>query len=81
MSWSKITPNQFRIKFFSYKFLNLILYGFCKDRIWVLSLKDGWTQAQKAQNNEFVESELENWVKMSWTTNKVGSNDKNRKID
>ena len=53
----------------------------CKDRIWVLSLKDGWTQDQKAQNNEFVENELENWVKMSWTTNKVGSNDKNRKID
>ena len=23
----------------------------------------------------------ENWAKMSWTTNKVGSNDKNRKID
>jgi len=23
---------------------------------------------------------LENWAKMSWTTNKVGSNDKNRKI-
>ena len=24
---------------------------------------------------------LENWTKMSWTTNKVDSNDKNRKID
>ena len=36
--------------------------------------------AQKAQNNEFVEIGLEDWVKMSWTTNKVGSNDKNRKI-
>ena len=24
---------------------------------------------------------LENWVKMSQVTNKVGSNDKNRKID
>ena len=34
----------------------------------------------KAQNNEFVESGLENWVKMSWTTNNVSSNDKNRKI-
>jgi len=24
---------------------------------------------------------LENWAKMSWTTNKVGSNDKKMKID
>ena len=53
----------------------------CKDRIWVPSPKDGWTQAQKTQNNEFVESGLENWAKMSWTTNKVGSNDKKMKID
>ena len=52
----------------------------CKDRIWILGPTDGWTQAQQTQNNEFVESELENWAKMSWTTNKVGSNDKNRKI-
>ena len=36
---------------------------------------------QKTQNNEFVDSGLENWVKMSRTTDKVGSNDKNRKID
>ena len=36
---------------------------------------------QKTQNNEFVESGLENWVKMSRTTDKVGSNDKNMKID
>ena len=34
----------------------------------------------KSQNNEFVESALENWAKMSWTTNSVGSDDKNRKI-
>ena len=33
------------------------------------------------QNNEFVESGLENWVKMSWTPNKMDSNDKNKKID
>ena len=26
----------------------------------VLSPNDGWTQAQKTQNNEFVESVLEN---------------------
>ena len=49
----------------------------CKDQIWILSPNDGWTQAQKAQNNEFVESGLENWDKMSWMTNKVNSNDKN----
>ena len=35
----------------------------------------------KVQNNEFVESELENWVKMGWTINKVGLIDKNMKID
>ena len=53
----------------------------CKNQIWVSSPKDGWTQTQKTQNNEFVESSLENWVKMGWTTNKVGSINKNRKID
>ena len=53
----------------------------CKDQIWVPKPKDGWTYAQKIQNNEFVESWLENWAKMSWTTNKVDSNDKNRKLD
>ena len=58
-----------------------LLCSDCKDRIWVSSPKDGWTQAQKSQNNEFVESKLENWTKMSWTTYKVGSNDKKRKID
>ena len=34
----------------------------------------------KSQNNEFIESALENWAKMSWTTNSVDSDDKNRKI-
>ena len=51
-----------------------------KDQIWVPSSKDGRT-FQKAQNNEFVESELENWAKTSWTTNRMRSNDKNMKID
>ena len=51
-----------------------------KTRFKHLSPKEGWTQAQKAQNNEFVKSELKNWTKMSWTTNNMGSNDKNRKI-
>ena len=58
-----------------------LLYGDCKDQIWVSSPKDGWTQVQKSQNNKFVESKLENWTKMSWTTYKVGSKDKKRKID
>ena len=35
----------------------------------------------KSQNNEFVESALENWAKTSWTTNRMRSNDKNKKID
>ena len=63
------------------KILFKIHYIFCKDQIGVSNPKNGWTQAQKAQNNEFVESGLKNWVKMGWTTNKVGSIDKNRKID
>ena len=48
------------------------------DLIWVLGPDDGWTLAQ---NNEFVESGLENQAKMSCMTNKVGSNDKNRKMN
>ena len=36
---------------------------------------------QKAQNNEFVESWLKNWVLMNQTTTKVDSNDKRMKID
>ena len=56
-------------------------YNTCKDQIWLPIPKDGWTWAQKVQNNEFIESELENWAKMKWTTNKVNSNDKNRKLD
>ena len=53
----------------------------CKDQIWIPGPRDGWTQAQKAQNNEFVESGLENQAKMSWTTNKVSSNDKKMKMN
>ena len=30
----------------------------------------------KSQYNEFVESELENWVLISWTTSNVDSDDK-----
>ena len=56
-------------------------YTTCRDQIWVPSPNDGWTETQQAENNKFVENGLEYWAKMSWTTNKVGSNDKNRKID
>ena len=59
----------------------MIIIIIARTRFEYLSPKDGWTQAQKAQNNEFVESGLENLVKMSWTTNKANSIDKNRKID
>ena len=48
------------------------------DLIWVLGPDDGWTLAK---NNEFVESGLENRVRMSWATNKVNSIDKNREVD
>ena len=51
------------------------------DQIWVPSPNDGWTKAQKTQNNEFVDNGLENWIKMSWITNKVGSLDKNKYMD
>ena len=33
------------------------------------------------QNNEFVESELENWILMNKITTKVDSNDKRMKIN
>ena len=36
---------------------------------------------QKAQNNEFVESWLENWVLMSQIITKLDSDDKRMKID
>ena len=58
-----------------------ILDKICKDHVWIPNPKDEQTQAQKAQNNKFVESELENWARMSWMTNKVDSSDKNRKIN
>ena len=53
----------------------------CKDQIWVSSPKDKWTQAQKAQYNEFVENGLENWVLMNQISSKVDSDDKEMKID
>ena len=55
--------------------------GYCKDMIWIPSPKDGWTQTQKTQNNELIESGLENWAKMNWKTKEMDSNDKNRQLD
>ena len=43
--------------------------------------KGRWTLAQRAQNNEFVENELENWVLMNQKNTRVDSNDKRMKID
>ena len=51
------------------------------DHIWLPNPKGRWTWAQKTQNNEFVESGLENWVKADWIANTVGSKDKNKKMD
>ena len=48
---------------------------------WVPGPKDKWTQAQKAQYNEFVEIGLENWVLMNQITSKVDSDDKKMKTD
>ena len=53
----------------------------CKDQIWVSNPKVGWTQAQIAQNNEFVKSGLENWALMNQTINRVDLDDKRMKID
>ena len=39
-----------------------MLNMYCKDQIWIPGPLHGWTKAQKAQNNEFVENGLENWV-------------------
>ena len=36
----------------------------------------GWTQVQKAQNNEFVESELENQALINQTGTQVDLDDK-----
>ena len=74
-------------KFYFYHFghassqvLSQLVIPSVRTRFEFLAQHIGWTQAQQAQYNEFVDSRLENWAKMSWTTNKVGSNDKNRKI-
>ena len=37
--------------------------------------------AQKAQNNEFVDSGLKNWVLVNQTTSKVDFDDKRMKVD
>ena len=52
-----------------------------KDRVWIPYPKDEQAHAQKAQNNKFVKSGLENWARMSWIANKVDSSDKNKKIN
>ena len=54
---------------------------FVRTRFESQAQNDGWIKAQKAQNNEFVDGGLKNWVKMSWITNNVGSIDKNRDTD
>ena len=59
----------------------LIVNYSCKDLIWVLRPNDGWTQAQKAQYNEFVDSELENKALMNQIICKVDFDDKKMKID
>jgi len=41
-----------------------------------LKPKGSMNLAQRAQYNEFVESELENWILMSQTTSKVNPDDK-----
>ena len=60
---------------------NNLMYHICKDQIWVPSPKRWMDLGQKVQNNEFVESELENQDLVNQTTSKVDLNDKRMKID
>ena len=64
----------------AFKYIYIYIY-ICKDQIWLPNPKGGWSQDQKAQNNEFVESGLENWVLVNQKTSKVGLDDKRMKID
>ena len=47
----------------------------CKDQIWISNPTHGWTKAQKDQNNEFIESGLENWALVSRTNHGMSSDD------
>ena len=47
----------------------------CKDQIWVPSPIGRWTEAQRAQNNEFVENGLENWTLVNQTNIRRDSDD------
>ena len=40
----------------------------CKDQIWDPNPRYKWTEAQKVQNNEFIENGLENWALVNQTT-------------
>ena len=43
-----------------------------------LAQKVDGLRPKKLKTIKFIESGLENWAKIKWTTNKVDSNDKNR---
>ena len=62
-------------------FLYKMQYSKCKVTIWFLNPKGKRIQAQRAQYNEFVESELENQALMSWVTIIMNQDDKKVKID
>ena len=51
----------------------------CKDQI-CGSVQDEWTQAQKVQNNEFVESGSKNQTLMNWTTANMELDDNHAQI-
>ena len=53
--------------------------GICKDQIRG-SVQDEWTQAQKAQNNEFVESGSKNQAIMNWTMANMELDDNHAQI-
>ena len=67
--------------FFYLVYLDETKHARCKDRVQIPSPKNEQTRTQKAQNNKFIKSELENWVRMSWMANKVDSNDINKKVN
>ena len=61
-----------RIIFLYFKLTKSNKYCTCKDQIWDPEPRYKWTLAQKAQNNEFIENGLENWVLVNQTTSQVG---------
>ena len=67
-----------------YIYIYILIYNNnnnCKNAFWIPSPNDKRSQVQRAQYNEFVESELENQVLMSWITVRMDLEDNKVKVD